>query len=121
MSTKKTKSYIHQQTGKPVKFVHDRDNGVTFGYVVEQLADRLKVYAAVSVCSERDNFNRKIGREVVTGRLNCARLNAHYPHHEEFFLSGKLPESGEQWRYFEDAVINQMYHLRTAAHYEEHA
>jgi len=90
-----------------VKYIHRPDNGLTIGYIAEQLEDRIKVRSAYSIVSQRDHFNRAIGRSVVTGRLQCDRDNRNYPHHHEFFLSGKLPTTGEKWREFEAAVIAQ--------------
>ena len=90
-----------------VKYIHKPNHGLTIGYIAEQLEDRIKVRSAYSIVSQRDHFNRAIGRSVVTGRLQCDRANRNYPHHHEFFLSGKLPTSGAQWRDFEAAVIAQ--------------
>lgn len=92
---------------KRVHFVHRPDHGLTVGYVMEQMEDRIRVKSAYSIVSQRDHFNRAIGRAVVTGRLNCTRANKGFPHHTEFFLSGKLPTTGDQWRQFEAAVIAQ--------------
>ena len=90
-----------------VKYIHRPDHGLTIGYIAEQLEDRIKVCSAYSIVSQRDHFNRAIGRSVVTGRLQCDRANRNFPHHHEFFLSGKLPTTGAQWRDFEAAVIAQ--------------
>jgi len=96
-----------------VKYIHRPDHGLTIGYIAEQLPDRIKVKSAYSIVSRRDKFNRAIGRSVVagpkgvSGRLHCTRANKNYPHHHEFFLSGKLPTTGEKWRAFEAAVIAQ--------------
>ena len=90
-----------------VKYIHKPNHGLTIGYIAEQLEDRIKVRSAYSIVSQRDHFNRAIGRSVVTGRLQCDRANRNFPHHHEFFLSGKLPTSGAQWRDFEAAVIAQ--------------
>ena len=102
------KKYIHEETGLPVKFMQLRDHGLTVGYVVDPMPDRLKVLAAVSHVSDRDQFNRAVGRDVVVGRLNCKRFNKKYPHYKEFFLSGKVPENGKQWRDFEGAVLGEV-------------
>ena len=90
-----------------VKYIHKPNHGLTIGYIAEQLEDRIKVRSAYSIVSQRDHFNRAIGRSVVTGRLQCDRDNRNFPHHHEFFLSGKLPTTGTQWRDFEAAVIAQ--------------
>lgn len=90
-----------------VKYLHRPNVGLTIGYEAEQLEDRIRVKSAYSIVSQRDHFNRAIGRAVVTGRLNCTRANKGFPHHTEFFLSGKLPTTGDQWRQFEAAVIAQ--------------
>ena len=90
-----------------VKYIHKPNYGLTIGYIAEQLEDRIKVRSAYSIVSQRDHFSRAIGRSVVTGRLQCDRANRNFPHHHEFFLSGKLPTSGAQWRDFEAAVIAQ--------------
>lgn len=102
------KKYIHEETGLPVKFMQLRNYGLTVGYVVDPMPDRLKVLAAVSYVSARDQFNRAVGRDVVVGRLNCKRLNKKNPHYKEFFFSGKMPENGKQWRDFEGAVLSQV-------------
>ena len=90
-----------------VKYIHKPNHRLTIGYIAEQLEDRIKVRSAYSIVSQRDHFNRAIGRSVVTGRLQCDRANRNFPHHHEFFLSGKLPTTGEKWRAFEAAVIAQ--------------
>ena len=90
-----------------VKYIHKPNHGLTIGYIAEQLEDRIKVRSAYSIVYQRDHFSRAIGRSVVTGRLQCDRANRNFPHHHEFFLSGKLPTSGAQWRDFEAAVIAQ--------------
>lgn len=88
-----------------IKFIHRTEHGLTIAYKTEQLPDRIKVKSAYSIVSHKDHFNRKIGRAVTAGRLNCTRVNRNFPHHTEFFLSGKLPTSGDKWREFESAVI----------------
>lgn len=90
-----------------VKYIHRPDHGLTVGYEAEQLEDRIRVKSAYSIVSQKDKFNRAIGRSVVTGRLKCDRANKHFPHHTEFYLSGKLPTTGDKWREFEAAVIAQ--------------
>lgn len=90
-----------------IKYVHRPDHGLTVGYEAEQLEDRIRVKSAYSIVSQKDKFNRAIGRSVVTGRLKCDRANKHFPHHTEFYLSGKLPTTGDKWREFEAAVIAQ--------------
>ena len=90
-----------------VKYIHRPDHGLTVGYIAEPLQDRIKVKSAYSIVSNKDHFNRAIGRSGVSGRLQCDRANKNYPHHHEFFLSGKLPDTGEKWREFEAAVIAQ--------------
>ena len=89
-----------------VSFVHNKDEAWTVGYVAEQRKDRIAVRAAASFCNYKDKFNRKIGRQIVTGRLNCDRDNGRL-HHVEFFLSGKMPTTGDMWRQFERAVVSQ--------------
>ncbi len=93
--------------GNFIRYVHRPDHGLTIGYVAEQLPDRIKVKSAYSIVSNRDTFNRSIGRDVVAGRLLCDRANKNYPHHHEFFLSGTLPTTGDKWREFEHAIIAQ--------------
>lgn len=90
-----------------IKYLHRPNVGLTIGYEAEQLEDRIRVKAAYSIVSQKDKFNRAIGRSVVTGRLKCDRANKHFPHHTEFYLSGKLPTTGDKWRDFEAAVIAQ--------------
>lgn len=90
-----------------VKYLHRPNVGLTIGYEAEQLEDRIRVKSAYSIVSQKDKFNRAIGRAVVTGRLKCDRANKHFPHHTEFYLSGKLPTTGDKWREFEAAVIAQ--------------
>lgn len=90
-----------------VKYIHRPDHGLTIGYIADQLEDRIHVRSAYSIVSRKDKFNRAIGRSVVTGRIFCTRANKHFPHHHEFYLSGKLPTTGEQWRQFEHAIIAQ--------------
>lgn len=90
-----------------VKYVHRPDHGLTIGYIAEPMQDRIKVTSAYSIVSRKDKFNRAIGRAVVSGRLACTRANKHFPHHHEFYLSGKMPTTGEQWRQFEHAIIAQ--------------
>lgn len=89
-----------------VSFIHNRDDGWTIGYVAEPRKDRIAVRAAASWCNYRDRFSKKIGRAVVTGRLNCNRAN-NKVHNVEFFLSGKMPTTGDMWRQFESAVVSQ--------------
>lgn len=89
-----------------VSFIHNKDDGYTIGYVASPRNDRIHVKAAASWCNYRDKFNRKIGRAVVTGRLNCSRDNGKL-HNVEFFLSGKMPTSGDMWRMFERAIVSE--------------
>lgn len=96
-----------KREGNHIRYIHHPSHGLTIGYVTEQLEDRIKVRSAYSIVSQKDTFNRSIGRDVVAGRLLCDRANRNFPHHHEFFLSGKLPTSGAQWRDFEAAVIAQ--------------
>jgi len=89
-----------------VSFVHNRDDGWTVGYVAaphEDSPGRIRVKAAASFCNFRDKFSKKIGRAIVTGRLNCNRDNK--VHNTEFFLSGTMPTTGDKWREFEKAVV----------------
>lgn len=97
-----------------VKFMHNKEAGYTVGYIAQEKGDRIRVKAAASWCNYKDQFNRKIGRAVVTGRLNCDRDNGKL-HNVEFFLSGKLPTSGDMWRQFERAILNE-----TMSAYQDH-
>lgn len=90
-----------------IKYIHRPTHGLTIAYVAEQLPGKIKVKSAYSIVSEKDKFNRKIGRAVTSGRLLCNRINRNYPHHTEFFLSGTLPTTGDKWREFESAIIAQ--------------
>jgi hypothetical protein len=74
--------------------------------VAQQREDRIKVKAAASWCNWKDQFSKRIGRAVTTGRLNCERENGKV-HNVTFFLSGKIPTTGDDWRKFEAAVIAQ--------------
>lgn len=94
-------------TIEQIKYIHRPDHGLTIAYVAEQLPGKIKVTSAYSIVSDKDKFNRKIGRAVTAGRLTCNRINRNYPHHTEFFLSGTLPTTGDKWREFESAVIAQ--------------
>jgi hypothetical protein len=46
----------------------DASGGMTIAYELSGISDPHVVYA-VSRCSDRDNFNKRIGRVVATGRL----------------------------------------------------
>ena len=96
-----------KREGNHIRYIHRPSHGLTIGYVTEQLEDRIKVRSAYSIVSQKDTFNRSIGRDVVAGRLLCDRANKHFPHHTEFYLSGKLPTTGDKWLEFEAAVIAQ--------------
>lgn len=106
-----------------IKYIHRPHHGLTIAYVAEQVAGKIKVTAAYAVTSDKDRFNRRIGRAVASGRLICKRINRSYPHHTEFFLSGKLPTTGDKWREFEAAIIAQVgefYDQKQASRREEH-
>lgn len=53
-------------TSDHIVFVHFPQRRVSFGYSEKYNA------IAVAVCSYSDNFNRRIARDVITGRLNLA-------------------------------------------------
>lgn len=57
-----------------IKFIHIRTGlkgGTTIGYSFDGVGNRV-VYA-VAKCNANENYNKKIGRAVTTGRLNKGR------------------------------------------------
>jgi hypothetical protein len=85
-----------------VHFLQFPNHGKTIGYKVEEVGKELRVYAAVSFTSPHDQFNRRIGRSIVEGRLNCNRQQKHT---HTFMVNGEMPTNFEEWRVLEDQVI----------------
>lgn len=88
-----------------VWYRHDIPNKYTMAYSVTPLEDRLKVDVGLALCSPKDQFSRRMGRNVSTGRL--VYKYATYGKHE-LFLSGRMPQSGYEWRQLEEAVVSTL-------------
>ena len=57
-----------------IKFIHIRTGlkgGITIGYKLELTPHFRRVTYAVARCNSKENYNKKIGRAVTTGRLHA--------------------------------------------------
>lgn len=87
-----------------IRFIHaNPEEGAryTLGYEVTPAGEMLNVKAAIALCGPLDAFNKKIGRNIVIGRLSCEREVSHV---HKVSITRDLPTSGEQWRLLEAEI-----------------
>ena len=68
--------YIIKTEDKSKLFVPSCKGGTTVGYIWDK--DHHCIKLAVARCSEEDNFNRKVARDIVLGRLASKRPNRNH-------------------------------------------
>lgn len=86
----------------------------TIGFrIAPQGEGRTQVTAAVACVSPRDQFCRRIGRQVVRGRMECDRDDI--KHVEEFVLPVPVPQTKDQMRDVERMVVERVTGLQYKA------
>lgn len=85
-----------------IRYKHFPEDRYSIGYTVQQYQEDpsvLLVRVAEAVCGPHDNFNHRIARDIISGRLNCRRDNV--PHVVEFEYLEDEPTTSEEWEALE--------------------
>lgn len=92
-------SYIHKPNAVPA---------FTLGYkIIKGSHLGCRVLYAVAFCSHKDQFNKKLGRRIVDGRLAAADHKAQVDHAEVVFIPLPEPKDRETRIKFEEALIQR--------------
>ena len=82
---KKSIKFLHQRNILPEPTEKDKERGMAFslschggatiGYIYNSAENELKV--AMARCSPEENYNKRVGRDIVMGRLLSKKPNRH--------------------------------------------
>ena len=98
-------------------YIHDTKYPTTVAYDInwdESEHGDIKVTYATAHCSvDKDNFNKKLGRLIASGRLNKRPMH--------LSIQTKLDYSGDMWHIIRHAIKNQVLYTKIRELHERHA
>lgn len=99
-----TKSGTHLSSENEIRIIQNSTERYTVAYKMEQNENGglTRIQYAVARTAPRDNYSRKLGRTIATGRLNSGKeKNVH-----ELILDGsfQFPATGKDWKELEDGI-----------------
>lgn len=94
--------------GKRIHIIHDRTNRTSYGYVVDPAEDgrNLHVRVARSICSEQDNFNKKVANSIVKTRLDSGVKGSNEHRMFDTTIAMSEPSDSKEWRELDQTVVN---------------
>lgn len=85
------------------------DKRATIGYKISPQSDgTLRIDAALARVNPKDQYNRKIGRSIVTGRLSCDRLSNKAKLVDNLMIQDKMPVTFAEWRALEIKIAERI-------------
>jgi len=94
--------------GKRIHIIHDRSDCVSYGYVVDpdETGRNLHVRVARAICSNQDNFNKKVANSILRTRLNTGIKGSNEHRMFEATIAMPQPSDSREWRELDQTVVN---------------